>query len=210
MANINRTDFSSWIRDGCGRCEHYRTPACKVLKWTEPLTALRESLLAAELNETMKWGSPCYTFGGKNVVMLVALRDRCALSFFKGALLPDPDGLLEKPGPNSRHGRTLSFRTAADVRRSSGAIERFVRSAIEVERRGRVVAPPSPGEPLPDALAERLHADPELAARFEALTPGRQRSHRIHVGGAKTLDARKRRAERCVPKILEGKGYNER
>ena len=72
---MNRESVDAYLRDGCGRCEHYRTPACKVHLWTEALVALRQVVLEAGLEETMKWGSPCYTLGGKNVAMVVAQKD---------------------------------------------------------------------------------------------------------------------------------------
>ena len=207
---MNTTSVDAYLRDGCGRCEHYRTPACKVLRWTEPLEALRALVRAAGLEEEMKWGSPCYTLQGKNVVMIASLKDFCALSFLKGAALEDPEGLLVSPGPNSRFARYLKFTSLEQVKAKRTWVKRFLEQAIALERDGTKVTPSKEREPVPEELARRLAADPALRNAFEALTPGRQRSHILHVSGARQVETRERRVEKCAKDILAGRGFNER
>lgn len=207
---MNNTSVESFLRDGCGRCEHFQTPECKVHQWTAPLEALRELLLASGLEEQMKWGSPCYMVNGKNVIMMVAMKECCALSFFKGAALTDDEGVLEAPGPNSRFGRYLKFRSLAEVKAKKKLIKRLIEQAIELERAGTKVKAPAAAEPVPAELASRLAADAKLRKAFEALTPGRRRSHVLHVSGAKQSETRERRVDRCAEDILAGRGFNER
>lgn len=207
---MNDTSVESWLEDGCGRCELYQTPACKVHRWTEALVALRALVVESGLAEQMKWGSPCYTLAGKNVVMLVAFKEHCALSFFKGALLADPEGLLESAGPNSRHIRQLRFTSVEDVTRRRAQTVALLERAIEAEKAGlKVAADPMP-EAVPTELEERLAADAEVRRAFDALTPGRRRSHILYVGGARQSATRQKRVERCVAEILAGRGFNER
>lgn len=207
---MNTTSVDSYLADGCGRCDRYQTPACKVLLWTPILVALRQMLRASGLVEEMKWGSPCYTLDGANVLMLVSLKDRCALQFFKGVALADPDGELEASGPNSRFVRLLAFRSLADFERRRDRAAVFLDRAIAFERAGTPLDVPPAAEPVPEELEQRLAEDPALADAFAALTPGRRRSHILHVSGAKQADTRARRVERCVPEILAGRGFNER
>jgi len=56
----------------------------------------------------------------------------------------------------------------------------------------------------------RLNAAPELMAAFEALTRGRRKSYIFQISGAKQAKTRAARAEKCVPIILSGRGFNER
>jgi uncharacterized protein YdeI (YjbR/CyaY-like superfamily) len=42
--------------------------------WRDELEALRPVLLRAGLEEEMKWGKPCYTHEGSNVVIFPAAR----------------------------------------------------------------------------------------------------------------------------------------
>jgi uncharacterized protein YdeI (YjbR/CyaY-like superfamily) len=208
---MNTTSVDAYLQDGCGRCDKYRTPECKVLLWTDALVLLRGQLRASGLEEEMKWGNPTYTLGGKNVAMLASLKDCCAVAFFKGALLEDPDGVLESPGPNSHHARQLRFRSTAEARKALPRLKKLLAQAIQVEKEGKKVErPAAPREAMPEELANRLAADKALKAAFDALTPGRQRSHVLHVSGAKQAETRVRRVEKCVPDILAGKGFNER
>lgn len=205
---MNNVSVESYLAEGCGRCEHYQTPQCKVHLWTEELLALREILKSSDLEETMKWGSPCYTFDGKNVAMMGSFRDYCSISFFKGVLLEDLNGVLEAPGPNSRHARLLKFRSSEDVNRLASQALNFLTQAVEIEKKGLKVEA-AEVEPLPDELEARLMSEDGLWDAFESLTPGRQRSFILHVSGAKNAETRVRRAEKCVPKIWAGKGFNE-
>lgn len=207
---MNNSSVDSYLKDGCGRCNLFQTPQCKVLLWTDTLLTLREILNESELEETMKWGSPCYTLNGKNVIMLGSFRDACVLSFLKGSILEDPDGVLELPGPNSRIARIMKFQSLDEALERRPQIVSLVQKAIEAERLGLKVVTDNTDDPLPLELEERLDVDMELKEAFEALTPGRKRSFAIYVSGAKHTDTRKTRVERCIPKILEGKGFNER
>ena len=63
---------------------------------------------------------------------------------------------------------------------------------------------------LPDELVDAFAADPELAAAFEALTPGRRRSYVINLSSAKKSETRLARIDRFRDKIFSGKGVNER
>lgn len=207
---MNNTNVDSWLADGCGRCERFQTPSCKVHRWPEILRALRALAQGSGLTEAMKWGNPCYTLDGKNVAMIGALNDAAILSFFKGALLQDDQGLLEAPGPNSQAARQLRFTTLEQVQAQRELIQRLLEQAAALERAGaRVAFAQGPGV-LPGELQALLDADPALVAAFAALTPGRQRSHALHVGGARTPTARASRAQVCAEKIRAGKGFLDR
>src|SRR5690606_39081311 len=190
---MNNTSVESYLAEGCGRCDRFQTPECKVHTWAELLVALRAMMLETGLDEQMKWGSPCYALDGKNVIMLSTLNDAALLSFFKGAALTDEHGLLEKPGPNSHYGRYLKFRSMADLTSRREQVNGLVANAIELERAGVEIAPPTEREPMPAELEARLSTDDALRQAFEALTPGRQRSFILHVGSAKQAATRERR-----------------
>jgi uncharacterized protein YdeI (YjbR/CyaY-like superfamily) len=207
-----RTNVDDYLRDGCGRCPKFATPGCKVRRWREPLEALRALALDAGLAETLKWGCPCYTVDGRNVAMIAAFEGDCVISFFRGAALPDPAGVLVPAGPNSRLARTVRFRSVDDVEARRAAILGLLHAAIALERDGsRRVARAAPAEePVPVELARRLAADAALGDAWRRLTPGRRRSHVLHVAGAKQAATRERRAERCASDILAGRGFGER
>lgn len=207
---MNTTSVDAYLADGCGRCDLYQTPSCKVLRWTDILVALRALVNTTGLTEEMKWGSPCYTLDGANVLMVSALKEAACVSFFKGTLLSDTAGILESPGPNSQAYRLIKFTSLAELDAHREATIALVTQAIALERAGAKVTFAKAPEPVPAELQAILDADPALAAAFAALTPGRQRSHVIHVSGAKTTAARTSRAGKCAEKIREGKGFLDR
>ena len=207
---MNNASVASFLAEGCGRCERFRTPACKVHPWAETLRGLRAILRETELVEEMKWGFPCYTLGGKNVALLAVSGEFCAISFFQGAVLEDEAGVLVAPGLNSRFARYMKFHSVAELEERRELALRYVLRAIAAERAGVRVAAREGEDGAPAELQERLDCDDRLRVAFDGLTPGRRRSHVLYIGGAKSEEARRRRVERCVPKILAGRGYHER
>ena len=176
--------------------------------WADEIRRLRP-LLAARLDEGIKWGKPCYSHEGANVVILQEFNGVLSVMFFKGVLLDDPDGLLVEQGPNSRSAKRLEIHSVEDVDRLSDSIGRLVDSAIDVEERG-VELPAVPELELVEELRDRLDADPALKAAFEALTPGRQREYHLFISGAKQSATRQARVEKNVARIVEGKGLRDR
>jgi uncharacterized protein YdeI (YjbR/CyaY-like superfamily) len=178
-------------------------------KWPDEMAALRPILLGSGLAEEFKWYKPCYTHEGKNIVIMQEMKEFLALMFFKGALLKDPDGVLEDQGPNSRSGRRVCFTSVEDVTRLAGTVEALVAEAIDVEEAGLEVDP-GPDLVLVEELQSRLEADPVLRAAFESLTPGRQREYNLYFSGAKQAKTRVARIDRYADKILAGKGLRDR
>ena len=199
-----------YLEAGCGRCSLGGTPACKVHKWTEELKKLRALILSCGLTEELKWGVPCYTFRGKNVVAASAFKKYCALSFFKGSLLKDGKGILSRPGENSQASRLIGFVSVQEVAESEATLRAYILEAIEVEKAGLKVDLKEAPEPIPNELQLLLVRDPTLKAAFEALTPGRKRGYILHFSQPKQSRTRTDRIKKCVPKILNGEGLNDK
>ena len=180
----------------------------KRARWRDEAQRLRAILLDQGLREELKWGKPCYTHGGANVCILQKMKGFLALMFFKGALLDDPEGLLEEQGENTRSARRLCFTSVDQVAQRERAVRGFVAKAIAAEEAG-LELPEPPALVLVEELRARLDADPTLRAAFDALTPGRQRAYHLHISGAKQSATRARRVEQHVPRILAGKGLRD-
>lgn len=199
-----------FFTDGCGRCSLMSTPACKVQTWKKVLAALRPILLSSGLTEERKWGMPCYTLGKANVVMLAAFKAHCSISFFKGSLLEDPKGLLEKAGENSQSGRQFRFTSPEQVKKMEKEIKSFLTQAIAIEQSGKKPERTVPKElPLSEEFQQALDKSAKLKKAFESLTPGRQRSWHLYISGAKQSKTREDRVAKAIPLIMEGKGWNE-
>lgn len=199
------------LAEGCGRCPHYQTSDCKVHLWPEQLKGLRQLLLSSSLVEEVKWAMPAYTYNGKVVAILAPLNDYCGLSFMKGSLLDDPDGLLEFAGPNSREGKLWKFYPGDDIQPWAGKIVGFIEAAIQLEIEGRSV-PKLGKEALeyPEVLQRALEQDAGLEQAFEKLSLGRQRGYCLYIGSAKQVKTQQSRLEKVIPQILRGKGMHDR
>lgn len=201
----------AYFSEGCGRCELYQTPQCKVHSYTEPMEYLRNILLETELKEDFKWKQPCYTLNDKNVLILSAFKDYCFLAFFKGSLMDDPHNLLASPGENSQAARQLRFTKLEEVTSQKEIIKKYIQQAIKLEKSGAKVEFKQKTElEFPEELIQKMEDDTTFKKAFEALTPGRQRSWNLHFSSAKQSATRASRIEKAKAKIFEGKGWNER
>ena len=175
--------------------------------WQAELAALRALVLDCGLTEDCKWGVPCYTVNGGNVVIIHSFKEYCALLFFKGALLKDPKGLLIQQTDNVQAGRQLRFTDVRDIVAMETTIQAFLQDAIAVEKAGlKVAMKPTTEFAMPEEFQTQLDASPALKTAFEALTPGRQRAYLLHFAAAKQSKTRAARIEKCAPQILNGKG----
>ncbi|MGR3491285.1 MAG: YdeI/OmpD-associated family protein [Shimia sp.] len=203
-------DIEDYFTKGCGRCERFDTPDCSTKRWAEGLAKLRDICLGAGLSEHVKWGHPCYMHADRNIAIFGAFQDNFRLSFFDAALLKDPKGVLEKQGPNTQHPDMIRFTSndgPADMR---DTIEAYLSELKGYAERGIKPEKTEAEIDVPGELAEALDADAELAEAWAALTPGRQRSYTINLNGAKQAETRRNRIEKFRPKIIAGKGANER
>lgn len=201
---------SYYFEAGCGRCKHYETPQCKVHRWKHELTILRRMLLECSLIEESKWGMPCYTFNGHNIAMVGAFIDNCTLSFFKGSLLLDALKILSPAGANSQVARLIRFRSVEEVQIHLDTLKRYVFEAVEIEKAGLRVEKKSIEETdWPQELIARFALSEDFKKAFYSLTPGRQRAYIIYISAAVKTETRKSRIDKCIPKIMAGKGLNE-
>ncbi len=146
-----------FLKDGCGRCSLHATPQCKVNPWRDELNLLRKLMLGCKLTEELKWGFPCYTIDGHNVVLLAAWKDNCSISFFKGALMKDPQQLLTKPGENTQAARLLRFQSADEIKKRTPLIKQYVQEAVELEKSGAKVDFKAKSElELPEELEQKF------------------------------------------------------
>ncbi len=177
--------------------------------WQGEIRKLRSILLDCGLDEALKWSKPCFMIEAKNVALIQPFRNHCALLFLKGILLEDTHGALRSQGENSRSALRLEFTRQADIKKT--VVKSYVKQAIAVERAGlQVEFKAKRALVLPEELKLVLEKDRKLAQAFQALTPGRQRGYVLHFTDAKQSKTRVARIEACAPKILAGKGRNDR
>jgi len=178
--------------------------------WQEETEKLRMIMLDCLLTEELKWGKPCYTFQESNVVVIQGFKAYCALLFFKGVLLNDPNDILKKTGENTRVGRQIRFNNVKEIIEIEPILKAYIYEAIEVEKAGlKVDLKDSTALLLPEELQKKLAETPALKAAFDALTPGRQRAYILHFSRPKQSKTRETRVENCMQQILNGQGLND-
>ncbi len=178
--------------------------------WQSELGQLRAILAATALTEEVKWGAPCYTYKGKNVVGLGAYKNYVGLWFYQGALLPDKNKVLI----NAQEGKTKALRqwrmqSQQDIKPAQ--IKRYIEAAIELVESGREISPARAKKlVMPSELSDALKQNETAAKSFAALTPGRQREYADHVRSAKREVTRLARAQKVLPLIVAGGGLNDK
>jgi uncharacterized protein YdeI (YjbR/CyaY-like superfamily) len=182
----------------------------KDTKWQKEYEKLRTIILDCGLIEELKWGCPCYTFQNTNIVLIHGFKEYCALLFFKGALLNDPNGILIQQTKNVQSARQIRFTNVQEIGKMEKILKAYVYEAIEVERAGLKVKLKKTSEfKIPEEFQKRLNKSAALKKAFDALTPGRQRAYIFYFSQAKQSKTREARVEKYLKKILNGKGLDD-
>ena len=176
----------------------------------EALLLLRKLLNQTKLTEEYKWKQPCYTYHGKNVIILSGLKDHVVISFFKGALLNDEENLLEKPGDHTQSARIIRFYTLDEVKKLTPQIKAFIKEAIEIEESGKKIEKDESVKiEIPKELIDQFKKDKQFEKAYQQLTPGRQRAYLMFFTAAKQAETRITRIEKYKDRILKGYGFND-
>jgi len=182
----------------------------RATKWQAELAQLRAIVLDCRLTEELKWGVPCYTSEGNNIVLIHAFKEYCALLFFKGALINDPHHILIQQTENTQSARQVRFTNLNEINELETTLKAYIREAIEVEKAGLKVDLKKTAEyAVPEEFQIKLNENPVLKSAFTALTPGRQRAYLLHFAAPKQAQTRASRVEKAIPLILAGKGLND-
>ncbi|MEJ1972951.1 MAG: DUF1801 domain-containing protein [Lacunisphaera sp.] len=179
-------------------------------KWKDAFTKLRQIALSCPATEEFKWGKPCYTVNGHNVVLMHGFKDYCALLFAKGALLNDPKDILVQQTKNVQAARQIRFKSAKEVTALAGAIKAYLLAAIELEKSGAKVGVQADGRlrgrarirrataqhPFPEGRLRDAHSRPP--ARLPPLFLRREtiRHPRRARGEMRAANLRRQRTER--------------
>lgn len=178
--------------------------------WKEELTELRAIVLESGLTEEVKWFQPCYSYQGKNLIIIGGFKEFCTLSFFKGALLKDPENILEFPGKNSQSAKIIKFTNLQQIKNLEAIIKSYIQEMIALEKAGAKIEFKKIEEhALPEELEVAFKENPAFEEAFKALTPGRQRGYILHFSSAKQEATRLARIEKNRERILLGKGLTD-
>ncbi|MCF8237396.1 MAG: DUF1801 domain-containing protein [Saprospiraceae bacterium] len=178
--------------------------------YAKQLAELRQIMLDAGMEETLKWGSPVYVAHGKNIAGISAFKSYVGIWFFQGALLSDVKGVLM----NAQEGKTVAMRQwrfQKDEPLDVPLISSYIREAMANAREGREIKP-AKAKPLvlPLELKEALKSDDVLKQQFDQLSKSCRREYAEYIGEAKREDTRMRRLEKSLALIREKKGLHDK
>ena len=172
---------------------------------------LRQVILSAapELEEAIRWNAPSYK--GKLLVCgFTAFQKHVALTFWQGAHLPDPKGLMQL-GQGRTAMRTVKYTSMDQV--DDEMVRTWVKVAVAVDR-GE--APPEPRIEIkneitvPASLAAALQREAKARAVFEQLAPSHRREYCEWIAGAKQPATVQRRVDKTLEKLTLGQGLNDK
>jgi uncharacterized protein YdeI (YjbR/CyaY-like superfamily) len=179
-------------------------------QWQAAFGKLRTIILDCGLTEELKWGQPCYMYENANIVLIHGFKEYCAMLFFKGALLNDPNGILIQQTENVQSARQIRFTNVKEITKIERILKTYIYEAIEVERAGlKVKMKKTSDYSIPEEFQQKLAKNKALKKAFEALTPGRQRAYLFYFSQAKQSKTRLARVEKYIPQILKGKGLED-
>jgi uncharacterized protein YdeI (YjbR/CyaY-like superfamily) len=182
----------------------------KDTNWKKEYEKLRTIMLDCGLIEELKWGCPCYTFENSNIVLIHGFKEYCAVLFFKGALLNDPNGILIQQTKNVQSARQVRFTNVKEIVKMERILKAYIYEAIEVEKAGLKVKLKKTSEyKIPEEFQKKLDKSTTLKKAFEALTPGRQRAYIFYFSQPKQSKTREARVEKSMKQILNGKGLDD-
>jgi uncharacterized protein YdeI (YjbR/CyaY-like superfamily) len=179
-------------------------------EWQKELDKLRVIALDCDLTEELKWGCPCYTLDDRNIVLIHAFKEYCALLFFKGSLLKDKEGILVQQTKNVQAARQMRFKDLREILEQEKTIKAYIKEAIKVEQSGEKVQLKKTTEyEVPAEFKSKLEKNSKLKKAFAALTPGRQRGYLLYFSSAKQASTRETRIEKYLDHIMSGKGLDD-
>ena len=177
-------------------------------QWRGVLRTLRQVLNSTGLNEEVKWGAPCYTYKGKNIVGIGSFKSYAGLWFHQGALLKDESKVLI----NAQEGVTKALRqwrmhSSREIK--PALIKRYVKEAMALVDAGKEIGPAKKKSVVvPTELTSALRKNQAALRKFEELTPGRQREYADYVASAKRAETKQSRLAKILPMIAAGTGLN--
>jgi uncharacterized protein YdeI (YjbR/CyaY-like superfamily) len=181
-------------------------------QWKSTLNELRKIILSTGLDETIKWGTPVYTHGGKNIVGIGSFKSYAGLWFFQGALLKDE----KKKLINAQEGITKALRqwridSVEEVENESKLIKNYVEEAILNKKQGKEIKPAKEKITVISPVLNRyLDSNPNVKASFYSFSSAKQREYAEYINEAKKIETKNKRMDKIKPLILKKKGLDEK
>ena len=176
-------------------------------EWKEELILLRKLILETSLEETIKWGAPCYTLNGKNVLGLASFKSYVGLWFHNGVFIKDSADRLIQASDKTKALRQWRFHNLKEI--NPDEVRLYILEAIQNQELGKEIKSTSTPLSIPQELNLILKNNSQLKFAFEELSSGKQKEYAEYISIAKRLETKNSRCEKIIPMILSGIGLND-
>tara|TARA_R110001592_G_scaffold237306_9_gene496312 strand:+ start:10825 stop:11409 length:585 start_codon:yes stop_codon:yes gene_type:complete len=177
--------------------------------WNKELLILRDILSSINLEESIKWGAPTYSYKGQNIVGIAAFKNYFGLWFFQGALINDTHKvLINAQEEKTKAMRQLRFNSVDEV--DAKIIINYVTQAMKMVDDGVKIMPEKKALEIPIMLEKMLENLPDLAKNFNAMGLTKQREFCDYINEAKQQATKERRLDKVLEHIENNKGLNEK
>lgn len=176
--------------------------------WSKEIcNKLRKIILttSTKIIEDWKWG-PNYYYEGM-ICGYGAFKNHCTLVFFYGALLSDPQKILDANSTNIQI-RHIKFSSLKEI--NATVLKRYIREAMQNNEKGLKILP-SGDRTIhlhPDFVKALQKA--KLRIKFEAYTFYKRKEMAEWISSAKQDSTRENRINKAIEMILVGKSLNDK
>ncbi len=184
----------------------------KFPKWEEQLQTAREVINGYPLEETIKWGAPCYVYKGTNLIGLAGFKNHCAIWFHKGSLIDDKHDAFKNAQPDkTKFLRQLRFRESENI--NVPLLKEYINEAIKIEEQQeapKVKSKTNKEFELAQELKDIFKNEVEFQNAFKKLSQYNQREYSNYINEAKRESTKERRLIKIKPLIMEGKSLHDK
>lgn len=181
-------------------------------QWQDALILLQKIFLSEGLEETIKWGVPVYTAGGKNIAGMACFKSYIGIWFYQGALLTDEGKKLVSAQEGvTKALRQWRFNSFMEIKDNQNTIIAYVRESVMNSLKGlEIKVEKNLPLDIPEELLEAFNAHKGLEESFVALSLTKKRDFTEYVKTAKRTETRMARINKIVPMIYMGVGLNDK
>lgn len=178
------------------------------------LTHLRELIHKAcpDVIETWKWSFPNFDYAGATLCSMAAFKQHCSFGFWKGAILPDPDGILTITDREAMG--NLGKITSLQDLPPDAILIKYLHAAMYLNETGAKVPKKKPTDETRAALITpadfdtALRASPLALQHYEQFSNSHRKEYIQWIEEAKTETTRIKRIAQAIEWISEGKSRN--
>jgi uncharacterized protein YdeI (YjbR/CyaY-like superfamily) len=181
----------------------------KTNQWKDELEILKSIISKTELIETIKWGTPVYTYNNKNIIGIGGFISYFGVWFMNGVFLKDKYKKLV----NAQEGVTKAlrqwrFQSKEEI--DETLLLEYIYEAIENEKKGLNHKPEKKEIIRCDFFENELKQDEELNLAFNKFSPYKQKEFSEYIASAKQEKTKVTRIEKIKPMIMKNIGLNDK